>query len=107
VQAGRGVDLSGCNGSSAQRWVVGGDGTLRNVGLCLDIEVDSIFSGNRLVVLPCDGSNSQRWLRSSGLLVNAWGELCLDVPNFRTDDGTRLVTWGCNGGANQQWRLPG
>jgi Ricin-type beta-trefoil lectin domain len=100
------IDVWGCNGTAAQRWVFASNGQLRIFGKCLD---DTRFGGNgtRLQLYACTGASNQKWThRSNGEYVLRSNGLCLDDPGFSRTNGTRLDIWHCNGGANQRWSLP-
>ena len=100
------IDVWGCNGTAAQRWVFASNGQLRISGKCLD---DTRFGGNgtRLQLYTCTGASNQKWThRSNGEYVLRSNGLCLDDPGFSKTNGTRLDIWHCNGGANQRWSLP-
>ncbi|MET7422037.1 RICIN domain-containing protein [Dactylosporangium sp. NPDC005555] len=76
-------------------------------GGCLDVNADSLQSGAALVVKPCDGTLSQRWIRdfsvnatflklenrNSGLIATADGG----------SSGTRVTQRADVGGFNQRW----
>jgi beta-glucanase (GH16 family) len=102
------VQLYSCNGTAAQRWTVGTDGTIRALGKCLDVSAGSTADGANVQLWDCNGSGAQRWTYTSGRdLVNPQANKCLDVRGNSSADGTRLQTWTCTGGANQKWTVPG
>jgi hypothetical protein len=99
------VDLAVCNGTRAQRWTFGADGTLRALGYCADLlAATRPVPGGHVVMRACDRSATQRWLPVAGLLVNARAGMCLDVPGPRGAGLTRLIVWRCDGRPNQRWR---
>lgn len=102
------VQLYSCNGTNAQRWTVGTDGTIRALGKCLDVAGGSTADGANVQLWDCNGSGAQRWTYSAaGDLVNPQANKCLDVRGNSSADGTRLQIWTCSGGANQKWTVPG
>ena len=58
------MQLYECNGTGAQQWVAGADGTLRNPesGRCLDAAGGGSANGTRLIILDCNGGANQRWV---------------------------------------------
>jgi beta-glucanase (GH16 family) len=101
------VQLYGCNGTDAQRWTLGSDGTVRALGKCLDVSGGSTADGARVQLWDCNGSGAQRWTSTAGRdLVNPQADKCLDVTGNNSADGTPLQIWSCTGGANQKWTVP-
>ncbi|MGH3648799.1 MAG: lectin [Micromonosporaceae bacterium] len=99
------VQLYTCNGTAAQRWTIGSDGTVRALGKCLDVSGGSSADGTRVQLWSCNGTAAQRWTIGSDGTVRALGK-CLDVTGWNTADGTPLQIWSCTGGANQKWTVP-
>jgi glucosylceramidase len=56
------VQLYGCNGTPAQTWTAGSDGTLRSLGKCLDAAGPSSADGTRLQIWDCFAGENQRWV---------------------------------------------
>jgi hypothetical protein len=101
------VQLWTCNGSAAQQWTVGGDGTLRALGKCLDVKTSGTANGTLTQLWTCNGTGAQVWSPgSNGSLVNPQSGRCLDVSANGTADGTQIHIWDCVGAANQRWTLP-
>ncbi|MGI5151057.1 glycosyl hydrolase family 18 protein [Plantactinospora sp. CA-294935] len=104
---GTAIQLYACNGSDAQRWTVGTDGTLRALGKCADITAAATTNGAKVQLYDCNGTGAQVWqAQSNGTLRNPASNKCLDATDNSSADGTRLQIWDCFGGANQVWRLP-
>ncbi|WFE39415.1 glycosyl hydrolase family 18 protein [Micromonospora sp. WMMD998] len=104
---GTAVQLYACNGTAAQSWTVGGDGTLRALGKCLDVTSAGTANGTKIQIWDCNGTGAQVWqAQSNGTLRNPVSNRCLDATDNSSADGTRLQIWDCFGGANQVWRLP-
>ena len=57
------VQLWDCNGTGAQSWTVGANGSLVNTnsGRCLDATGPSSADGTRLQIWDCAGSANQSW----------------------------------------------
>ena len=101
------VQLYDCNGTNAQRWTIGGDGSIRALGKCLDVPGGSTANGAKLQLWDCNGSGAQRWAVSGARdIVNIAADKCLDVTDNNSANGTRLQIWTCAGTANQKWNTP-
>ena len=72
--AGKCVDVSGanstdgtqiqlwtCNGTVAQQWTVGSDGTLRALSKCMDVKYGGTADGTRVWLWTCNGTGAQQW----------------------------------------------
>ena len=103
---GTAVQLYDCNGTAAQSWTVGTDGTIRALGKCMDVAAAGTASGTQVQLYDCNGSGAQKWQASGGSLVNPASGRCLDATGPSSANGTRLQIWDCTGAANQQWTLP-
>ncbi|MEW2521549.1 glycosyl hydrolase [Actinacidiphila alni] len=104
---GTAVQLYDCNGTGAQSWTVGGDGTVKALGKCLDVTGQGTANGTKLQLWDCNGSGAQQWTaESDGHLKNPQSGRYLDVPGGNTANGTRLQIWDRNTNAWQTWHLP-
>jgi glucosylceramidase len=104
---GTAVQLWTCNGSTAQQWTVGADGTLRALGKCLDVPAASTADGAKLQLWDCNGTGAQAWrIEASRDVVNVNANKCLDATGNSSADGTRAQIWTCTGAANQKWTTP-
>ncbi|MGN9908547.1 glycosyl hydrolase family 18 protein [Phytohabitans sp. LJ34] len=104
---GTAVQLYACNGTNAQQWTVGTDGTIRALGKCMDVAAAGTANGSLVQLYDCNGTGAQVWQAQGNLtLRNPNSNKCLDATGSSSADGTRLQIWDCFGGANQQWRLP-
>ncbi|MFG2816138.1 RICIN domain-containing protein [Streptomyces sp. NPDC048410] len=100
------VQLYDCNGSTAQQWTVGSDGTIRALGKCLDLKDNGTADGTPLQLWDCAGSANQKWVVSSANdIVNPQANKCLDVTGANSANGTRLQLYTCNGTAAQKWTV--
>ncbi|MFJ3669296.1 ricin-type beta-trefoil lectin domain protein [Streptomyces sp. NPDC090106] len=103
---GTAVQLYDCNGTAAQQWTVGADGTIRALGKCLDVTGNGTADGTTVQLWDCTGGANQRWAVSSANdIVNPQADKCLDVTGNTSANGTRLQIWTCSGGANQKWTV--
>ncbi|MFG1703026.1 ricin-type beta-trefoil lectin domain protein [Nonomuraea sp. M3C6] len=100
------IQLYTCNGTTAQQWTTGGDGTLRALGKCLDVASASSTNGTKVQLWDCNGSAAQVWTAGGDGTLRALGK-CLDATGNSSADGTPLQIWDCFAGANQRWTLPG
>ncbi|MFJ6852569.1 PQQ-dependent sugar dehydrogenase [Streptomyces sp. NPDC091271] len=101
------IQLYGCNGTAAQKWTAGTDGTLRALGKCMDISGASTADGTKIQLYGCNNTGAQEWApQSNGSLKNPVTGKCLDASGAASADGTKLHLWTCNSGANQKWILP-
>jgi chitinase len=104
---GTAVQLYDCNGSGAQQWTVGTDGTIRALGKCLDVAAAGTANGSLVQIYDCNGTGAQSWsAQANGTLVNSGSGKCLDASGNSSANGTRLQIWDCFAGANQRWTLP-
>ncbi|MFE2599364.1 family 16 glycosylhydrolase [Streptomyces sp. NPDC057617] len=100
------VQLYDCNGSAAQQWTVGSDGSLRALGKCLDVKDNSVADGAQLQLWDCAGTGNQQWaLPAARDVVNIQANKCMDVTGNSSANGTRLQIWTCTGTANQKWTV--
>ncbi|CCK25482.1 beta-1,3-glucanase [Streptomyces davaonensis JCM 4913] len=100
------VQLYDCNGTAAQRWTVGSDGTIRALGKCLDVTGNGTADGSTVQLWDCTGGPNQRWTVTAARdIVNPQADKCLDVTGNNSANGTRLQIWSCTGGANQKWTV--
>jgi predicted alpha-1,2-mannosidase len=104
--SGTAVQIWDCNGTGAQQWTIGSDGTIRALGKCLDITGAGTANNTKVEIWDCNGGGNQVWQpQSNGTIRNPVSGRCLDDPGFSTTNGTQLIIWDCNAGANQQWHL--
>ncbi|GGM82529.1 hypothetical protein GCM10012275_61380 [Longimycelium tulufanense] len=100
------VQLWGCNGTNAQRWVWR-DSTLSALGKCLDVAWSGKDNGNPVHLWDCNGSDAQKWeLRGDGTLRNPQSGRCLDARYNGVNDDIPLQIWDCRSDVNQRWTLP-
>ncbi len=101
------VAMAGCDGSAGERWTLNADGTMRTLGLCLEVNGGEVTDGARVQMGTCDGTAGQQWQATAGRdIVNPRSHRCLDVVDFNSRDGAALQIWTCVGGANQKWAVP-
>ncbi|MFJ2478530.1 ricin-type beta-trefoil lectin domain protein [Streptomyces sp. NPDC087659] len=98
------LQISDCNGSASQKWQFMSDGTIRSMGLCMDLARASTLNGTVVQLATCNGGWAQKFrLNSAHDLVNVQADKCVDVKDAKTANGTRLQLWSCNGKDHQKW----
>lgn len=99
------LQLWDCNGTAAQAWTFGGDGTIRAFGRCMDVAGGSRDNNAVIQLANCSGNPAQQFVLSgAGDLVNPQSNKCVDVKDWNSANGARLIQFDCHGGANQKWR---
>jgi hypothetical protein len=105
---GTAVQLYDCNGTNAQRWTLGADGTLRALGKCLDITDWGTANGAKLQIWDCNpGQSNQTWVRTGSSYRNPASGRCLDNPSNGSANGQRIQIWDCYDNSAQWWSVPG
>lgn len=100
------LTLQGCGGDAWQKWVFASDGSVRSMGLCMDIATASASNGAGIQLAHCNGGWAQKFnLNGSHDLVNTTIGKCVDAKDSGTSAGTRLQLWDCGGTSNQKWHL--
>jgi len=98
------LEIWSCNSANWQKWDFRSDGTVRSMGLCMDVAWGSSANGAVIQLAVCSGNPAQQFrLNSSNDLVNPQANKCVDVKDQKTGNGTRLQLWDCNGQDNQKW----
>jgi cellulose 1,4-beta-cellobiosidase len=101
------VQLYDCNGTGAQQWTVGADGTVRALGKCMDAASAGTANGTQIQLYDCNGTGAQQWSAgANNSLRNPSSGRCLDATGGSTANSTRLQLFDCSGAAGQQWHLP-
>ncbi|MEU9888833.1 ricin-type beta-trefoil lectin domain protein [Sphaerisporangium sp. NPDC051011] len=96
------VQIWDCNGTAAQAWTTGSDGTIRALGKCLDVSNANSANGTKVQIWDCNGTAAQRWTTGSDGSLRALGK-CLDATG--SNSAAPLQIWDCNGTAAQRWTL--
>ncbi|MEU8714005.1 RICIN domain-containing protein [Streptomyces sp. NPDC048663] len=98
------LEILDCSGAAKQKWVFQSDGTIRSLGLCMDLAWGNTTNGTAIQVAKCSGNRAQLfYLSSAGDLVSALADKCVDVTDKGTGNGTKLQLWTCAGTSNQKW----
>jgi GH25 family lysozyme M1 (1,4-beta-N-acetylmuramidase) len=108
------IAIETCSGSTAERWTIAADGSVRVRGKCLAARSASSTAAAQLYLTSC--GSAQRWqLASNAVLKNLKDGRCL--ADTGTKNGSRAVAAGCKAKSNntgsastpstsQQWTLP-
>src|SRR6201992_2601481 len=100
------VQVYTCNGTNAQKWTVGSNGSLQTLGKCLDVYAAGTANGTTVDLYDCNGTGAQVWQpQSNGTLVNPASGKCLDDTGHG-GSGTQVQIWSCTDSTNQQWSVP-
>lgn len=98
------LEILDCSGAAKQKWVFQSDGTIRSLGLCMDLAWGNTANGTAIQVAKCSGGRAQLfYLSAQGDLVSALADKCVDVTDNGTANGTKLQLWTCSGTPNQKW----
>ncbi|WP_405424653.1 ricin-type beta-trefoil lectin domain protein [Streptomyces erythrochromogenes] len=101
------IQLYTCNGSAAQSWILGKDGTFRAFGKCLDNARNASTNGNRISLHDCNGTAAQRWsVNAKGQIVHVASGKVLDVTGGATANGTVVQLHTANTNKRQVWVTP-
>jgi hypothetical protein len=100
------LQLWQCNGTGAQSWTAGTDGTLRALGKCMDVAGGSLADGAVIQITGCNGGAAQQFtFAGAGTLMNVRSGKCVEVVDANPAGGAGLRQWGCSGAGHQRWSL--
>jgi hypothetical protein len=100
------LQLWDCAAGANQKWDFRGDGTVRSLGMCMDVAWGSKDDGAHIQLARCSGNPAQQFvLSTAGDLVNPQADKCVDAVDNGTANGTKLQLWSCAGTPNQKWRV--
>ncbi|MGW7127080.1 ricin-type beta-trefoil lectin domain protein [Streptomyces bobili] len=100
------LQIHDCSGTANQKWVFNGDGTVRSLGMCMDVAWGSREDGAVIQLARCSGNPAQQFVMSTaGDLVNPQADKCVDVKDGGTGNESKLQLWTCSGTPNQKWRV--
>lgn len=101
------IQLYTCNGTVAQSWILGKDGTFRALGKCLDNSRNLSTNGNKIALYDCNGTAAQRWsVNAKGQIVHTASGKVLDVTGGATANGTAVQLYTANTNKRQVWVTP-
>ncbi|MGW3384102.1 ricin-type beta-trefoil lectin domain protein [Streptomyces albogriseolus] len=107
AQDGTGLVIQDCDAKAAnQRWEFRGDGTVRSMGMCMDVAWGSRDDGALIQLARCSGNPAQSFVMSGAAdLVNPQADKCVDAMWSGSANGTGLHLWTCGGTPNQKWTV--
>ncbi len=102
------LQLWRCNGTPAQRFSRGPNGSLVALDKCMDVAWAARDNGTKVQLANCNGGPAQVWVVEREMVRNPHSGKCLDVRDWNRGDGAPLQIWECAPGqANQTWRPVG
>ncbi|MEU5222356.1 ricin-type beta-trefoil lectin domain protein [Streptomyces toyocaensis] len=100
------VQLWGCNGTGAQQWYVGSQGTIQALGACLEVPDGTTADGTLVQLWECDGGANQRFtITDAGEIVARATGRCLEAAEPDGGWGSHVKIAPCNGSGNQKWTI--
>ncbi|MGW0435146.1 ricin-type beta-trefoil lectin domain protein [Micromonospora sp. NPDC003197] len=103
AQDGTHLRVMKCDGSSVQRWETRSDGTIRSVGLCMDVANASTDSWTPVQVAWCSGNPAQQFrINSKKQVYSPFANKCLNVHIL--DKQITVLMYGCLDQGNQYFR---
>ncbi|HWM35512.1 MAG TPA: ricin-type beta-trefoil lectin domain protein [Streptomyces sp.] len=98
------LQIRTCSGAGSQQWEFASDGTVRALGLCMDVADASSANGTVIQLAVCSGNPAQQFRLSDGSdLVNPQADKCVAVRDGNVQSGTPLQLWDCSGDDSQKW----
>jgi Ricin-type beta-trefoil lectin domain len=95
------LSMATCNGSALQRWTAYADGTIRAVGLCMDVANAVTDDFTPVQVAYCSGNAAQQFvLRTDRHLYSSYAGKCVNV-----DINSTIVIYRCVNQSNQVWAV--
>ncbi|GIJ25009.1 hypothetical protein Vqi01_01710 [Micromonospora qiuiae] len=99
------LQLWRCNGTPAQRFKRGPNGSIMALDKCMDVAWAARHNGAKVQLADCNGGPAQIWVIENGMVRNPHSGKCVDVREWNKNDGAPLQIWECNPGqGNQTWR---
>jgi hypothetical protein len=96
------LQLWDCARSANQLWSFSSDGTVRSLGLCMDLAWASTNENTTVQLVNCNGGWAQKFtLNAAHDLVNPTADKCVTAES--SANGARLVLRSCAGTSNQKW----
>lgn len=102
------LQLWECNGTPAQEFSHGPNGSLVALDKCMDVAWASQDNGAKVQSADCNGGPAQVWVAEGEILRNPHSDKCVDVRDWNAANGAPLQIWACAARqANQSWRAVG
>ena len=98
------IQMWSCNGTPAQLFTRPGDGTLRALDRCL--QLDGTADDSTMHLVACNGGPAQQFdLNAAQDLVSVQTDRCVEVPGANRGVGVLIRIQVCSGTAQQKWSL--
>ncbi|WP_405063537.1 RICIN domain-containing protein [Kribbella sp. NBC_01505] len=92
-----------CTGNANQSWGFQPDGSIRSMGLCMDLANAQSADGTRVQLANCNGGWAQKFqLTKERELINPNTHKCVTAASG--DNGAGLVLRSCTGAPVQKWK---
>ncbi|MFJ3791003.1 LamG-like jellyroll fold domain-containing protein [Kitasatospora sp. NPDC090091] len=94
-----------CNGTDAQQFTLGADGSVHALGKCLDVLKGGTDNGTPVQLYQCNNTAAQQWVPgpNPGTLKNPQSGRCLADPAGNRNPRTQTIIWDCLNIADQKW----
>ncbi len=93
--------IAACDGSMVQHWQEMPDGTIRSVGLCMDLAWAATTDGTIVQVANCSGNPAQQFtLNPQQHIYSPYANKCVNIDS-QPGVGTSVVSFSCLGQPNQ------
>jgi Ricin-type beta-trefoil lectin domain/Thaumatin family len=99
------LQLWDCNGTPAQSFTAGANGSQVALGKCMDVAWASRDNGAKVQLARCNGGPAQIWVIDGTRLRNPNSGKCVDVRDRSPNNGAPLQIWDCDTSAHQAWHL--
>jgi hypothetical protein len=99
------LQLWDCNGTPAQAFTSGPNGSQAALDKCMDVAWAARDNGAKVQLAWCNGGPAQVWVYQGTNLKNPNSGKCVDVRDWNTNNGAPLQIWDCAKNANQIWNL--
>jgi hypothetical protein len=73
-------------------------------GVCLDVMGSAPNDGAQVIIVHCNGRNSEKWTLANGQIVGIGGK-CIDVVGGNAQDHAALIIATCTSSPSQQWSV--
>lgn len=106
---GTNIWLWSVNGSDAQKFYFGPNGSIINVKCqkAIDVTMSDCNSGTNIQLWTPNDSDAQNFYMqpNDGTIINAACNKVIDIYNSESVDGTNIQLWDNYGSSNQQWQI--
>ncbi|MER6401197.1 LamG-like jellyroll fold domain-containing protein [Kitasatospora sp. NPDC001603] len=94
-----------CNGTDAQQFALGADGSIHALGKCLDVQKGETANNTLVQLYQCNNTGAQQWAPGPypGTLKNPQSGRCLADPASNRNPRTQVIIYDCMNIADQKW----